>query len=102
MTYSPEEFGRRSRDGFVRALQAEGIPCTAGYVRPLSDEGGLHAAAEGYPNLISTYQCPIPELICDHSVWLLQYMLLGNQRDLDGIIEAIAETQKAFRLSAAE
>ena len=41
MRYNSEAFGGKTRDEFIAALQAEGIPCTPGYQRPLTDEGGL-------------------------------------------------------------
>ena len=96
MLYHPEEFGGRSRDEFVRALQAEGITCSAGYKRPLTDEGALKTVLETYPHLVRRLPCPNVEFTCDHSVWFYQSMLLGTKGDMDDIVEAVAKIKRAF------
>ena len=47
--YDPAGFGGRPRSEFLAALGAEGIPCSAGYDRLLSDQDGLRMVAEKYP-----------------------------------------------------
>ena len=96
MLYDPAEFGGHSRDEFIEALQAEGIPCSPGYKRPLTDEGALKTVAERYPHLVHRHPCPNVEFACDHSVWLYQSMLLGPERDMDNITEAVAKIKRAF------
>jgi dTDP-4-amino-4,6-dideoxygalactose transaminase len=96
MLYDPAQFGGHSRDEFVRALDAEGISCTPGYKRPLSDEGALTTVAAKYPHLVKRHPCPNIEHAAEHSVWLYQNMLLGNQQDMDDIVEAISKIKQAF------
>ncbi len=96
MLYEPEAFGGRSRDAFVKALQAEGISSTPGYERPLTDEGALKTVSEQYPHLVRRLPCPNVEYTCKHSVWLYQSMLLGAQKDMDDIVEAVAKIKRAF------
>lgn len=96
MLYDPEPFGGQSRDAFIRALQAEGIPCTPGYQRPLTDEGGLKTVADKYPHLIRRLPCPHVEYTCKHSVWFTQNILLGSQEDLDDILTAIDKIKTAL------
>jgi dTDP-4-amino-4,6-dideoxygalactose transaminase len=96
MLYDPQPFGGRSRDEFVQALDAEGVSCTAGYKRPLTDEGALTTVAARYPHLVHRRPCPNIEYACDHSVWFYQQMLLGNRADMDQIVEAIVKIQRAF------
>lgn len=96
MRYNSEAFGGKTRDEFIAALQAEGIPCTPGYQRPLTDEGGLKTAMDRHPHLIRRLPCPHVEAICASSVWFLQNMLLGEREDMDDILIAVAKIKRAF------
>jgi dTDP-4-amino-4,6-dideoxygalactose transaminase len=96
MQYDPDQFGGHSRDEFAEALYAEGITCTPGYKRPLTDEGALTTVAARYPHLVSRQPCPNIEFACDHSIWLYQSMLLGSREDMDDIVEAVAKIKRAF------
>ena len=96
MKYNPDGFGGKSRDEFVKALSAEGIPCSIGYRSPLSQEPGMAHVAEKYPHLIRTLPCPNAELVCSQSVWLFQNLLLGTQSDMDQVLEAIAKIKCAW------
>ena len=99
MKYEPEGFSGKSRQEFVNALSAEGIPCSIGYRSPLSQEPGMAHVAGKYPHLIRTMPCPNTELVCEQSVWLFQNLLLGSETDMDQIIEAITKISKAWNYS---
>src|SRR5690606_28232882 len=91
--YLKEEFGGLSRDKFIKALQAEGIPCSQGYGQMNKDEyvTGL-AKNKHYLKIygekrmqqwLEQNECPQNDkLTSEQSVWFLQYMLLGNQSDM--------------------
>ncbi len=91
------EINGRSRDMFVKALHAEGIPALSGYV-PLYKEALFQCAAVrkareytgssliDYPNL----NLPECEQVCKDSVWLMQQLLLGTKKDMEDIAEAIS------------
>ena len=96
LSYSPEEFGGKSRGEFLRALSAEGIPSSSGYGQPLSQEGGLQRVASQYPDLIRELPCPNTEQVCQESVWLFQNILLGSRLEMDQIIESVAKIQNAW------
>ena len=96
MKYDPEGFGGKSRQEFVNALSAEGIPCSIGYRSPLSEEPGMAHVAKKYPHLIRTLTCPNTEMVCVTSVWLFQNMLLGTESDMNQIVEAIDKIGKAW------
>lgn len=96
MLYDAAEFGGRDRVDFVQALQAEGVPCTPGYERPLTDEGALTTVAAQYPHLVQRHPCPNIESLSERSVWLYQSMLLGSRRDMDDIVAAVAKIKRAF------
>ncbi len=94
--YDPHQFGGRSREEFVSALSAEGIDCTPGYQRPLSDEGALKSVSDAYPDRVRRLPCPRVEHVCRHSVWFYQSMLLGTREDMDDIVGAVDKIKRAF------
>ncbi len=96
MRYIPSAFGGRPRDEFLRALNAEGVPCSAGYTGPVSRHAVARAVHKRHPELVLQEPCPNTERICAESVWLSQSMLLADERDLADIPEAIRKIQKAF------
>lgn len=94
MRYDAGAFGGMSRDEFIAALRAEGIPCSAGYL-PLTQSGAVVGALSkmGAP---APRSCPIAERVCrDEAVWLTQNLLLGDREDMDDIIEAFAKIKAA-------
>ncbi len=96
MRYTPSAFGNRSRDDFIRALRAEGIPCMAGYTYLQSQHSISQAVKTRHPELIAEEPSPNAEALCAESVWLYQWMLLADEDDLADVPEAIRRIQKAF------
>lgn len=102
LRYDATHFGGAPRDRFLRALAAEGVPCSAGY-RPLYREPAFQARFRAYPLAspafggrpdYSAVHCPVTERICaDEAVWLTQNLLLGSEEDTAQIAEAIAKIQ---------
>jgi dTDP-4-amino-4,6-dideoxygalactose transaminase len=98
LRYHREAFLGLSRDHFLKALQAEGIPCSRGYV-PLYRTNAIPAEVARLQKLISGRQapyerpdCPVTERACEEEgVWLTQDLLLGTKNDMDDIAEAIAK-----------
>jgi hypothetical protein len=101
--YNPEAFAGLPRGQFLKAMQAEGIPCSGGY-RPLNKEPFLKHTLEGkgYRRIYSTQeianwrernQCPVNDQLCDQAVWFTQTMLLGPRRDMDDIAAAVRKIQ---------
>ncbi len=104
--YKKEQFQNLSRDKFLKALKAEGIPCTSGYT-PLNDMPYLEDALSSrvfqaiYPKekldfnqYVEDNKCPANDQLCKEAVWLPQSVLLGTKRDMDDIAEAVAKVQK--------
>lgn len=87
-----------SRDTFIKALNAEGVPCSSGYV-PLYRSGLFAVNPNGCPVGCSFYgkkmdykslHLPNVERACDtEAVWFSQSMLLGSRRDMDDIADAV-------------
>jgi len=101
--YDPSGFGSRGRDEFLRALNAEGVPCGAGYV-PLYKEvvfqrktAGVGAWCKaGRAVDYAASACPVCEQVCTDAVWLFQTQLLGEPSDMEDVVEAVARIQRVW------
>jgi dTDP-4-amino-4,6-dideoxygalactose transaminase len=105
--YKKEEFQDLSRAEFLKALHAEGIPCSSGYVTQ-NDKPYLKNTFESknyqkmyskktlnFSNYLERNQCPENNLLCEEAVWISQNMLLGSQSDMDDIVAAIEKIHKS-------
>ncbi len=102
--YDAAGFGGATRERFLEALAAEGIPGAAGY-RPLYREPAFQARYRDYPLSSPAFggkpdytavHCPVTERICaTESVWLTQNLLLGTEEDMVQIAEAIGKIQRS-------
>ena len=101
--FQKEQFAGMPRARFMKALQAEGIPCNSGYT-PLNKQRYLKnaLASRGYRRIYSEQElnswmarneCPMNDRLCEESVGLVQSMLLGPRGDIDQIAEAIRKIQ---------
>lgn len=104
LRYDPAPFEGLPRAKFLKAMHAEGIPCSGGY-HPLYREPFLKNTVESrgfqaiYPSKrISTYlesiDCPANDKLCESAVWLTQTTLLGPRSDMDEIADAVRKVQK--------
>lgn len=100
--YRRERFGGWPRARFVAAMQAEGIPLSAGYLLPIyrqpyfieGDFGPFHQPPIDY----SRVACPACEQACrEEALWLTQNVLLGSRADMDDIVAAVRKVQRAAR-----
>ncbi len=102
--YRPEAFGGLSRDRFLAALQAEGIPASKGLGvvedRGMNKEGLIEHALTSrayqrvYPKqTLASYaadnECPLSDRLCQESVGFHQRLLLGTREDMDDIANAV-------------
>jgi len=100
--YKKEHFDNLPRAKFLKALSAEGIQCSKGY-GPQYRDGLMEEAlnSRGYKRLFSeqrlnTYReelknLPDNEQLTQEAVWFFQYMLLGERKDMDDIIDAVTK-----------
>ena len=98
--YDKEYFDGLPRDTFLKALSAEGIPCSGGY-GPQYHDGLMEEAlnSKGYQRLfpkqrLDAYReelnnLPDNDQLTREAVWMYQNMLLGDRRDMDDIVNAI-------------
>ncbi len=96
-----ENFGNVTRDRFIEALRAEGVPCSAGYGRQNYD-GLIEEAlnSKGYKRLFSEKRLnqwreenilPGTDQLTREAVTFYQSILLGSKSDMDDIINAITK-----------
>ena len=104
LRYDPRSFHGLSRNGFIRALRAEGVPCSGGYHEQYYD--GLFdeaIASRGFQRLFSSkrlkdYRDSFQELkgnrqVCATTVGLPQTLLLADRADMQHILDAIRKIQ---------
>lgn len=105
--YKKEEFSGLSREEFIRAMQAEGVPCSSGYT-PLNTMPFLGNAFKTknfqkmYPKEMldakkyyAANECPENDRLCnEEAIWFTQNMLLGGRSDMNDIANAIDKIRK--------
>jgi len=108
--YDKTQFAGISRARFLKALQAEGVPCSGGYA-PLNKEPFLKNtldsrafrsfySAEAIAGYEARNHCPANDRLCEEAVWFFQTMLLGERSDMDQIAEAVRKIQSQASLLA--
>ena len=98
--YHPEAFEGLSRDRFVRALQAEGVPCSDGYRVPLYRQPAFRREAvlplypEELHDRIPVYEelnLAEAERFSQEVVTIPHPVLLAERVDLERIVDAVAK-----------
>jgi len=89
-----------SRDRFLDALNAEGVPASKGWYRPLYANGVFQNANQGPRHGISSpffgrgldfsnVRCPVCEQVCRDAVWIPQHVLLAEEAHIQSAVAAI-------------
>jgi len=80
-----ERFPNLSKEKFVRALTAEGIPVAEGYPHPLyrNHVFELHGHRRG--------ECPAAERMCEEVCWVSHEIMLAPREELQDFVAAIAK-----------
>ena len=101
--YRPEISGV-SRDLFAAALEAEGIPCDGRFYEPVYRSELFYTDPSLSPQLVvnrdtpvdySRVWCPVSERAAyDESVWLPQFLFLGDASDVEDIAAAVAKVMR--------
>ena len=89
-----------SRDRFVEALNAEGVPASKGWYQGLYANGvflnanrgpahGITAPLFGKGLDYSKVHCPVCEQVCRDAVWIPQNVLLAGKKDFRVVASAI-------------
>jgi dTDP-4-amino-4,6-dideoxygalactose transaminase len=104
LRYEKTQFADLPRAQFLKALRAEGVPCSGGYT-PLNKEPFLKHTFDSrayraiYPDRqlaewVDRNRCPANDKLCEEAVWFTQTMLLGPREDMDQIAEAVRKIQR--------
>jgi len=102
--YDKAYFEGLPRARFLKALEAEGIPCDGGYT-PLNKEPFLKNTlhSRGYRAIYSAKElaeydernnCPANDKLCEEALWMFQHMMLGSRTDMEQIVEAVRKVQR--------
>lgn len=103
--FDKSHFANMDRDIFLKALNAEGVPCSSGY-GTMNKQEYVTGLAENKHYLriygkktmedwLERNQCPQNDLLAsEQAVWFTQTMLLGTKNDMEQIVEAINKIQK--------
>jgi dTDP-4-amino-4,6-dideoxygalactose transaminase len=88
-----------SRDLFVAALDAEGVPCDGRFYEPVYRSDLFYATPENCPQLVvgrdrpvdyGGCKCPVSERAAyQEAVWLPQFLLIGDESDVQDIVRAV-------------
>lgn len=100
-----EDWDGITRDAFVSALNAEGIPCDGDFYIPLYQNPLAYVSAKDYPMIKPVYGknifnskkfvCPVSEHVAYHeSVWLHASLFMGSRDDVDDIVRAIEKIRE--------
>jgi dTDP-4-amino-4,6-dideoxygalactose transaminase len=103
--YNAAAFGGWSRERFLEALRAEGVPAARGYI-PLYRTNAIRQGTMDLQRALygtdaaAVYalpECPVTDQMCDEDgVWLVsQGALLGPRTDMDDILRAVEKLRRA-------
>ena len=79
-----------SRERFIEALEAEGVPCSGGYPMPLYKQPVYrHKAAPAGQGPYYVQCMPNVEQLCRDTVWIVQNALLGDETQGEMLAQAL-------------
>jgi dTDP-4-amino-4,6-dideoxygalactose transaminase len=88
MQFDQEAFGGPSRSRVIEALQAEGLPVTAGYPQPIYQ----NELFKDHPHVV--HDCREAEAYCRSSVWLPHNALLADEQWIEDTLAAISKVRE--------
>jgi len=88
MEFDEEFYSEVSRSRVIEALQAEGVPVTAGYPQPIY----RNQLFKDHPHVV--HDCPAAEAYCRTSVWLPHNALLADEQWIDEALAAIRKVSE--------
>ena len=102
--FDQAQFAGLPRAAFLKAMAAEGVPCSGGY-SPLNSQAFLKEAlhSRGYSRLYGSREiaaweernrCPANDRLCEEAVWFTQTMLLAPRQSMDRIADAVRKIRQ--------
>jgi dTDP-4-amino-4,6-dideoxygalactose transaminase len=100
--YDPAAYGGRTAREFAAAMQAEGMPLTAGYNEPLSTTAVIVDRTRRIREHLGLPQeepvpCPVAADACARGLWVRQSALLAEREDMDDIVRAANKIASAWK-----
>jgi dTDP-4-amino-4,6-dideoxygalactose transaminase len=103
--YDKKAFAGMDRAKFVRALNAEGIPCSTGYGSLTKDAYVMNLAQNKHylqvygekrmKQWLEQLSCPVNDRLCsEEAVWFTQTTLLNDKNDMEKIAGAIRKISR--------
>lgn len=103
--YDMNHFAGLSREKFMQALRAEGIPCSGGYGAMNRDRYVTELAnnkhylkiygAKTMSDWLERNHCPQNQLLCQQqAVWFTQNLLLGTRTQMEQVAQGVRKIQK--------
>jgi dTDP-4-amino-4,6-dideoxygalactose transaminase len=89
MMFDQDNYEGVPRSRVIEALQAEGLPVTAGYPQPIY----RNDLFKDHPHVI--HDCPEAERYCRTAVWLPQNALLADEQWIDDALAAIRKVRES-------
>ncbi|RKN84215.1 DegT/DnrJ/EryC1/StrS family aminotransferase [Paenibacillus ginsengarvi] len=88
--------GKATKADFIRKVNAEGVPLSAGYV-PLNRNVSILETTKMWTGEDRTYECPVCETMCENeAVWLTQNVLLSDEQAIREVAEAIRKVAASY------
>lgn len=111
--YRPDAGPAPSRDLFVAALDKEGIPCDGRFYEPVYKSDLFYVTPQNSPQITlnretpmdySKVHCPVSERAAySEAVWIPQFLLIGDEKDVDDIAKSVAKVaENRSALAAAD
>ncbi|MCK6548113.1 DegT/DnrJ/EryC1/StrS family aminotransferase [Myxococcota bacterium] len=106
LLYDAARWKGLSRDRFVLALEAEGVPADGAFYTPIADRTGeiFPLVAREYPMIRERYgdrltseaaRCPVASTAAyERTVWLHHSLFLGTKADVDDLVAAIVKIRE--------
>lgn len=86
-----------ARDKLVEALCAEGIPAFRSYPAVYQTEAFWQKPCTETDRSILAERCPRSNVVAAQGVWIHHRVLIGGERELDDVVEAVDRVATAFR-----
>jgi dTDP-4-amino-4,6-dideoxygalactose transaminase len=94
LRYDPQAFAGASRDAFVAALEAEGVPADGMFYEAVYRSSLFPAP----PGSFRALRCPVAEKAAyQEAVWIPHWVLLGEREDLEDVASAIAKVREGAK-----
>lgn len=108
LRYDKAAFGGNNRAAFIKALSAEGIPCSPGYDWPCHEQNAVKNSVRDILQKLGRTDDPLDRplpntdrIAHEEGVWLPQSVLLADEEDMQQIVDAVAKLQRAFSFERA-